>query len=141
MNASAFTAATTVNSLNLNSWNHIVGQFNGTDYQIYLNGFLEDETADTPQARPWAKADLNIGGLNTTGTGAPDTTFLAGDSLCDIRLYNRVLSPNEIRLLATRPGIAYERKRQFAFKAPAAVGGLSIPIAAYHYNHNIGANV
>jgi hypothetical protein len=36
------------------------------------------------------------------------------------RIYNRALSANEIRLLAQRPGIAYERAPRKFYSLPAA---------------------
>ena len=38
----------------------------------------------------------------------------------DIRIYNRALTPSEIRLLATRRGVAYESKRRLAVRSGAA---------------------
>ncbi len=41
----------------------------------------------------------------------------------DLSLYNRVLNPNAIKLLATRPGIAYERERRARTAEFVAGGG------------------
>jgi hypothetical protein len=42
--------------------------------------------------------------------------------ISDVRVYNRVLSPQEIRLLAQRPGIAYERAPRKFYSLPSATG-------------------
>jgi hypothetical protein len=80
-------------------WQHIVVSYNGTTAFVYVDG-------------------KNIGSLNmslTTGAGlayiGSRQAFAAiplSGQLDSIAVHNRALSPNEIRLLASRRGIAYE---------------------------------
>jgi hypothetical protein len=90
-----------------NAWTHIGVTYSGasgtlsTSFVIYVNGL---------------GVPANVSGLfsglgNTTTIGGPSSggssNVLLG-SWDDLRLYGRVLSPQEIRLLASRRGIAYE---------------------------------
>jgi hypothetical protein len=80
----------------------------------------------------------------------PDSSAIGSDGsaattmrgmLSDIAVYNRVLSENEIRLLATRRGIAYElapRKRTYSIAA--APGGFQ-PYWATQRSQMIGGGV
>jgi hypothetical protein len=55
-----------------------------------------------------ASGVVNIQVNNAADGGAVGPTLLVNGQFGDTRIYNRALSPNEIRLLAQRPGIAYE---------------------------------
>ena len=81
---------------------HWVGTRSGTTLTLYKDGVSVASVAVT--AHDIASADtVQIG---HAATGAVNYYYEGG--LTDIRIYNRALSPNEIRLLAKRPGIAYE---------------------------------
>jgi hypothetical protein len=56
-------------------------------------------------------------------------------------VYNRALADAEVAEISADPLAPLRRKLRVPLAAPAAAAGLSIPIAAYHYNHNIGAMV
>jgi hypothetical protein len=72
-----------------------------TDHRVYLNGagVGSSTTARTPTGLDTATIGLYRGSV-------PDGAF-NGD-IDDVRVFNRALSVSEIRLLATRRGIAYE---------------------------------
>ena len=57
-----------------------------------------------------------VGAVNTTGTAGGFLTAAVNN----VRVYNRALSSQEIRLLAQRPGIAYERAPRKFYSLPAA---------------------
>jgi hypothetical protein len=88
----------------IGKWVHVAGSYDGSTIRLYHSGTLVDSTAFT-------------GGIGATGdpftVGLPsdlnNPTVTDCDSYNDdIAIYNRALSPPEIRLLATRRGIAYE---------------------------------
>ena len=89
---------------NLN-WNHAAGGWDGTAWTIYINGINETTsqgTQDAPATTSHASATLVIGRASI-GVGRYSPT-----QMDDVRYYHRSLSPQEIRLLASRRGIAYE---------------------------------
>jgi len=70
---------------------------------IYLDGAYDNQTlgGGTGYTSTDNSSQLKI------GYDATHATYNNG-TIDDLRIYNRALSPNEIRLLATRRGIAYE---------------------------------
>ena len=86
--------------ITLNRWQNVIVWFNGTSFGCSIDG-INVYTAATSLSPTYRVGDtLRIG----KGTG---TTIFRG-LMDDVRIYNRALSPNEIRTLATRRGIAYE---------------------------------
>jgi hypothetical protein len=51
----------------------------------------------------------------------------------DMRIYDRVLNREEIRLLATRRAIAYEPEYQPAYYMEPAAGGVAKPVLFHSY--------
>jgi hypothetical protein len=87
----------------LGQWYHVALTYSGASGQnkMFVNGILENTVGvgveDARSALP-----LQIGRW-------PATSSLYFNGLIDdVRIYNRALSPNEIRTLATRCGIAWE---------------------------------
>lgn len=80
-----------------NDWNHVVG-IHGPTLRIVLNGV--EGTAGTPSFIA-AAASFEIGRLASN-------MYNINGNMDDVRLYNRVLSSTEIKLLQSRRGIAYE---------------------------------
>jgi len=91
-------------------WVHLFGQFSDR-LQIWVNGVKESETA-TALSGFSTTIDFNLGGLDTSGEVAPNTAWVNG-LVDDVVLYNRGLTPNEVRqlYLLGRGGI-YERRRR-----------------------------
>ena len=85
----------------LNEWIHVVGQWNGTIWRTFING-TEDTNAQGTQDAPTAQPN----GLMAIGSSSSSRFF--DGNIEDVRFYGRALSPNEIRLLASRRGVAYE---------------------------------
>jgi hypothetical protein len=116
-NGSGSVVGTTV--LVVGRWYHIAAIYDRSQTRIAINGITESSTAYSS-----ANIDVNrdtdsqpIGGIGSYFTQfatqvdnglATERYTSASGSLDDVRIYNRALSANEIRLLATRPGIAYE---------------------------------
>ncbi len=89
---------------NLN-WNHAAGGWDGTSWKIYINGLDETNaqgTQNAPATTSHPSVTLAIG-RSTSGLGRYTPT-----QIDDVRFYHRALSATEIRLLASRRGIAYE---------------------------------
>ena len=88
-------------SSTLNIWTHVVFTVNNGTLTAYVNG------VDTSQSI--AAVGLKFDGIGwdylVSDLGSP--RVMQG-LLDDVRIYNRALSPKEIRTLATRRGIAYE---------------------------------
>jgi hypothetical protein len=81
--------------------------------------------------------------INTTYIGKyrPQNVQHFSGQLDDIRIYNRALSANEIRLLAARRGIAYElAPRKRIYSIPAVPGGFQ-PYWATQRSQMIGGGV
>ena len=71
-----------------NQWNHVMGLFDGSALQIYVNGYLQGSTSVSGSACTNA-SNLLIG--NTA-----DSRFFAG-RLDEVTLYNHALLPTDIR--------------------------------------------
>jgi hypothetical protein len=85
-------------------WVHVAGSYDGDTLRVFYQGKLLGSTSST----------LSIASCNTLSFGVNVDgnndvyTFSTDGQMTDGRLYNRALSPQEIRLLASRRGIAYE---------------------------------
>jgi hypothetical protein len=102
----------------LNEWIHVVGQWTGTIWRTWING-VEDTNAQGTQDAPTAQPT----GVMTIGSIATSRFF--DGNIDDVGIYNRALSPNEIRLLATRRGIAYEMAPRRRSRAVVITSGFS----------------
>ena len=81
-----------------------------TDYKLTVDG--------TVHAAQNSDYGLYSGNASRIGWDGADNG--AGAVMDDVRFYNRVITPNEIQLLAQRPGIAYERAPRKFYSLPAA---------------------
>jgi hypothetical protein len=83
--------------LSLNTWHHVVVVYDGTTMIIYVDGLRDPNTN--------AASGIMIGGLNSNvyvgmrqgGSWGPTDGYID-----EVRIYNRALSPEEIRLLYER---------------------------------------
>lgn len=95
------------------SWVHVAGVYDSSLRSVWLNGRLDGSVADSTPANHTANGSVYI-----AARGDYPLEFFG--QLDDVRLYNRALTPSEIRLLATRRGVAYESKRRLAVLSGAA---------------------
>jgi len=82
-----------ISSLSLNTWYHFVGIFDGTNQDFYINGVQYPHTPTVT----FMRTDTNnvlMGGSGRDFNGLID----------DVRIYNRALSPEEIRYHYNRGG-------------------------------------
>jgi len=84
-------------SVTSGQWFNAIATFDGTTDAIYVDGV----------AATTGGADSGFGITNTRIGHGFSSNYFAGQ-INDIRVYSRVLSQNEIKLLGQRPGIAYE---------------------------------
>jgi len=86
----------TTAALTLNTWQHLVGLYNGTHLKLYIDGEqkgIRDVTGVTMNTIPGRS--LYIGGVSGDASmNALNTEF------DEIRIFNRALSPTEINLIA-----------------------------------------
>ncbi len=94
-----------------NIWQH-VALTRGSDTRLYVNGILQGTIAN--QSPISSIQNLTFGDRPTGGS------YPLNGQMDDIRVYDRVLTPSEIRTLATRRGIAYESRRRLAVRSGAA---------------------
>lgn len=123
-----FYDATGVSTLTTGNWYHLVMMHSNSGLVAYVNGIIDGSAA--------------YSGNPTIGTA---TTYIGGQlgyilsnprlwcgQLDDIRIYNRALSYQEIRLLASERGIAYKRRSKKVFRVSAATTN-----AAWLSNRNV----
>lgn len=87
-------------------WNHVVGIADGVNTHIVVNNVLV--TGAAQGASLMTDIDLNSFEIGRNASNS----FNIDGKIDDVRIYNRVLSWQEIRLLSSRRGIAYEPVRR-----------------------------
>jgi hypothetical protein len=82
------------------SWQHVVATYNGTSLasgvSVYVDGVLQSNTAimDNLSSSILTSSHFNVGSIDNSNTFA----FNSG-SIDDVRIYNRVLTANEVKQL------------------------------------------
>lgn len=84
---------TTTTPIRKGTFENIVGTFDGTTVKVYLNGVLKDSASFSGTYQPDPGVPLNIG-LNSYNL---DKAWKG--TIDEVRLFNRILSPNEIEAL------------------------------------------
>ena len=114
------TFATSTTSAVANTWYHVLSRVDTANdtISIFVNGILE---ATTSFAGKLTKAGV---GFNIGTYRLADGRFMEG-VMDDVRLYSRALSEPEIRLLASKRGIAYERRSRRRVNEQAAAAALN----------------
>lgn len=95
----------------LNKWSHFAATFDGSQIKLYANGVLLGVSATSASLMSVSPENWKIG-------RASDAAY-ADCQVDDVRVYDRALLLNEIKLLATRRGIAYERTRKIFYSSNA----------------------
>lgn len=79
--------------LELNTWNHVVGTFDGTTHRLYINGSLDASSAQAPgEIKYLSDCKFSIGGKSE------NVRRFRGD-IDEVRVYSRALSAEEIQHL------------------------------------------
>ena len=92
----------------LREWIHVCGISSTAGLSLYLNGSLATSISSSP-----VKNSTHGSSLGGASTGAGFANL--NGQLDDVRCYVRVLTPQEIRLLATEPGIGLKPERTSVF--------------------------
>jgi len=106
-------------------WHHLVAMYDGVDGFLYLD--------NSEAIKELHSTDLNLSGLNVIMGGyyGPATWTFDGQ-IDNVRIYNRVLSPSEIRQLSLRPDDIYLRRSSIW-------GGLDAAAIAYALKYTNGS--
>ncbi|MFF3610070.1 LamG-like jellyroll fold domain-containing protein [Streptomyces sp. NPDC002463] len=109
-----------------NEWTHLLGVSDAKTgkLRLFVNGYQVSETAYT-QVKPWASpGGLQLGAVNRAGTNAE---FLGGD-IDDVRVYDRVVTADEAKLLVKqRPQVGGRWKFNEASGTPLTSPDESVP--------------
>jgi hypothetical protein len=89
-------------SLAINTWNHIVGVWDGSYHTLYING-IRDGRISNPNGIPNRPnpAYFSIGTSYFGGNGSTSQPSGTYGSMSNLRFYNRALNQSEITYLAT----------------------------------------
>lgn len=82
--------------LNLNTWYHIVGIWNSSDANLYVNGLLNETYAMFPGEFPLLESTYPLT-IGKTDTGLTEWYAYFNGSVDELIMYNRVLSLDEIQ--------------------------------------------
>ncbi len=93
VNASWKEVVSNSNALQLNTWYHVAGTFDGNDLKIYINGVLAGTQPFQGTITSPISYNLNIGRL--ADVSQPFTRFWAG-KMDEIRIWHRALTQTEI---------------------------------------------
>lgn len=100
----------TVATYPLGIWNSLIARYDGATATLLVNSVVVG-TASASSFTSITGRELLIGALDPF-TGTAGLTRFFNGQLDDVRLYSRPLNLTEMRLLATRRGIAYERRKR-----------------------------
>ena len=100
-------------SVTSTAWAHYLARYDGSGTSagcsIWINGIRADNA--NYQLGTYS-AMANLGSIVSFGALNAGANFRMSGRMDDARIYNRAISPSEIRLLATCRGIAYERRKR-----------------------------
>lgn len=83
-------------SFNLNTWYHLVGSFNRSDFsRAYVNGNIAASASSAPLNGLTITPSLNNASIARGGAGA--SSFYSGCRVSVARIYNRALSAQEVQ--------------------------------------------
>lgn len=132
------TTLTSSNTDNNNgAWHHVavILAAGGGTMTMYIDGVQRAST--TSSTGTFAMNSYKIG---TRQNGSTTHQSIMDGDIGPVKTWSRLLTVQECRK-DYEDGLAQfrVRPRPIYLSVPAPVGGLSIPIAAYHYNHHLGS--
>ncbi len=103
MNTEPVTAATGTWPVDDGTWHHVAGAYDGTEYKLYIDGRTNVSVASSGILKGDATAYYGtIGAHYKRSDGAPKNFF--NSLIDDVRIYDRVLSEEEIREITAIAG-------------------------------------
>lgn len=98
-----------------NAWNHVAVTFDGTNYSAYANGLLVFSTNEFAGRVPYPTPVRYLGRVNTYFAGGLD----------EVMVFNRVLSPSEVRALylASSSGMCKDQQAPECLTSPSGLVG------------------
>ena len=103
----AYLSSGTSGVFSLGQWYHVCGTKRGNAWSVFVDGRLRSSQTQGNGTTVFSVNALQIG---AGWFGGADYAY-SGAILDDIRIYNRVLSESEIRLLASKRGIGLEPRK------------------------------
>jgi hypothetical protein len=91
-------------SLTVNTWNHLMGIYDGNKTYFYINGNLEESSEKTGIINYDYQNSLFIGAEAGSGDSPAGNYLSFNGSIDDVRIYNRALSAAEVRYHYNRGG-------------------------------------
>ncbi|MGE9268711.1 MAG: LamG domain-containing protein [Verrucomicrobiales bacterium] len=108
--SATFHAYESLQSINDDSWHHLVGtiRYDGTDthLELYIDGVFDGGTILTLDPPPNALNVMNIGVLARTNGGSPQFADSYTGLIDDVQIYDEVLSASQISYLYNNAGQA-----------------------------------
>ncbi|MCK5020757.1 MAG: LamG domain-containing protein, partial [Candidatus Peribacteraceae bacterium] len=95
----------------LNQWVHLVGSYNGTGLNLYVDGILQDDTEAATGDIRYNEFDFVIGNRHTSSRAMHGT-------IDEVKIYNRALSQSEITA-------EYNLKKDYFNAMPNEEGGIT----------------
>jgi hypothetical protein len=116
----------------------LVATWDGATLKMYIDGVKSStEFSGSGSIRDASVEDTYLG----DDSGGSGNTF--NGTIASATIYNRGITASDAaKLYRLGPAGLYQQKRPVITTAEeVVVGGLPIPIAAYHYNHNVGSRL
>lgn len=118
-------------TIQFDRWYHVVGRYDGSEVSMYVDGNKQSATGTGTSDIGHPLKPITIGKSNYASTDSWWKGFI------DLpRIYNCALTPEQIKFEYDNPYFMFQPiPVPYGYAAP--VGGLSIPVAIHHYQHNI----
>ena len=85
-----------------NKWNHVMVTYNGSIMMIHVNGRIVNTTTVTGTMTTINFSKIHIGNSNEV------SNYSLSGATCEIRVYNRALTPTEVQMLYNNPRIDWK---------------------------------
>jgi len=108
INGTSFSSVTTTSARKVGQWTHVVGNYDGAEMKIFMNGKLEATTARTGTIFN-GTTDLLIGGRRTGG-GCSSAGVLFEGNIDDVAIWKATLTDDEISMVYNQ-----QKQKYFGF--------------------------
>lgn len=94
-------------TFNTNQWYHLATSYDGATIKMYINGELVRSVAYVSSSPPAGRLNLGIG-ERASNEGGTSGTGMTSSYFNDFRIYNRVISPKEVKELSKGLALHYK---------------------------------